>query len=465
MAEIIASSTYLPRLRLPRAAITAAWGQARGSGEIAVANYDEDAFTMATEAAQSALALSPVTPDAFYFASTSAPYREKQLAAFAATVCDLSRTTRTADFGGSARAGLAALVAASEAIGSGRIRAAIVAAAEARLAEPESEAEGLFGDGAAAVVVADRGGIAEIVDASSVSEEFTYFWRTEGDSFVRGHVGKFSQTYGYARDMVEVVQILLERNRLAASEIAKLVLHSPEPRAALEVSKRLGFDERSQLVVPPVTQIGSLGSADALLGLQMALEAASPDQWVIVAAYGEGADALLLRTTSQVAEKPGRKVEDWIAARLPLESYAKYLKYRRVLPREETGEAITNILEFKELRQDIRLYGSRCSKCGTVQYPLARVCIRCKGQETLEEVKLSREGTVFTFTIDHLIANVEHPLPMVVLDLNDGGRLYLQVTDFQEDEVRIGAPMRLTYRRLHEGGSNFNYFWKARPVR
>jgi uncharacterized OB-fold protein len=67
--------------------------------------------------------------------------------------------------------------------------------------------------------------------------------------------------------------------------------------------------------------------------------------------------------------------------------------------------------------------------------------------------------------VDHLIANLEHPLPMAVIDLDGGGRLYLQVTDFAEDEVRIGAPVTLTYRRLHEGGGNHNYFWKARPPR
>lgn len=467
MAGIVAYSAYIPRLRLPRSAIAEAWDQATLPGEIAVANYDEDAFTMAVEAAQACLDAAPHSPpEALYFASTSAPYREKQMAAFAATACDLPRTSRTADFAGSARAGLAALFAASAAVDTGSVRCALVAAADARLAEPESEAEGLLGDGAAAFLVGREGCIAELADAACVAEEFTYFWRTDESRFVRAFPGKFSQTYGYARDMGEVIRQLLDRNRLQPAAIAKLALHSPELRAAVDVAKALGFDPKGQLVQSPASEVGCTGTADALLRFAEALDQASPDQWIVVAAYGEGAEALLFRTTQALAAyRPPRRVQDWVRARAQLGSYAKYLKYRKVLPREETGEAITNILEFKELKQDVRLYGSRCRSCGTVQYPLAHVCIQCKAREQLEDVKLQRRGTVFTFTVDHLIANLEHPLPMAVVDLEGGGRLYLQVTDFLDHEVQVGAPMVLTYRRLHEGGNNYNYFWKARPPR
>jgi uncharacterized OB-fold protein len=100
-----------------------------------------------------------------------------------------------------------------------------------------------------------------------------------------------------------------------------------------------------------------------------------------------------------------------------------------------------------------------------VQYPIARVCIKCKARDRLVAHKLNRRGSVFTFTIDNLVANIEHPLPMVVVDLEGGGRVYLQATDAAEDETRVGAPVVLTFRRLHEGGGNHNYYWKARPPR
>ncbi len=82
----------------------------------------------------------------------------------------------------------------------------------------------------------------------------------------------------------------------------------------------------------------------------------------------------------------------------------------------------------------------------------------------MTDAKLAKAGTVFTFTIDNLAQVAEHPMPMVVVDLDGGGRVYLQGTDCAEGEITVGARVRLTFRRLHEAGGNRNYFWKVRPA-
>jgi uncharacterized OB-fold protein len=148
---------------------------------------------------------------------------------------------------------------------------------------------------------------------------------------------------------------------------------------------------------------------------------------------------------------------------LALSSYERYLRARGVLPGETGGEPVTSIMEWKELRQNVRFYGSRCPACGLVQYPQAQVCLACRGRELVDH-KLGRRGTVFTFTIDNLAPVPEHPLPMAVIDLDGGGRVYLQVADAADGEVAVGTPVRLTFRRLHEAGGNRHYFWKARPA-
>ncbi len=468
MVGITAYSFYVPRLRLERARITQAWGTPQLPGEIAVANYDEDALTMATDAALGCLPDGEAGDgiDGVYFASTSSPYREKHVAGVIATACDLPRRTQSSDFTGSVRSGVSAILAAANAVRAGMLNDVVVSAADSRVAAPESEMEGLLGDAAAAVRVGRDGVIAEFVGAAFVSEEFTHLWRTDDARFLQGFPGKFSTTFGYARDLGEAIRSLLGAHGLTPSAVARLALFSPDARAAADLAKDLGFDARRQLVPPPINEIGSAGSADALVALGRALDEASPGDWIIVGSYGEGADAILLRATEALPLRRARA--SWAqsaAGGMPLSSYEKYLKFRRVFDVDEPGEAINNVLEFKELRQDVRLYGSRCSACGLVQFPMARVCLRCKARDRLEEHKLRKRGVIFTFTVDHLIANLEHPLPMAVIDLDGGGRLYLQVTDFAADEVRIGAPVTLTYRRLHEGGGNHNYFWKARPLR
>ena len=61
-------------------------------GERAVANYDEDSITMAVGAAIDCLnGLDRNMVDGLYFASTTAPYLEKQSASIVAAALDLRR--------------------------------------------------------------------------------------------------------------------------------------------------------------------------------------------------------------------------------------------------------------------------------------------------------------------------------------------------------------------------------------
>jgi 3-hydroxy-3-methylglutaryl CoA synthase len=464
MVGISRYGAYIPVHRLERGIIERAWGQRQPKGAVAVANYDEDALTLAIDAAISCLGDPPVAVDGVYVASTSLPYAEKQASSLLATACDLPRQIFSADFTGSARAGVAALLAALRAVQAGAASSVLVSAADVRVPAPESELEGVLGDGAAAVTVGNQAVIAELVDAASVTEEFTYLWRTDVQRTVQVAGGKFSNTYGYGRDLGAAIGTVLERQGLKPASVAKLALYSPDARASADLVKSLGFDPRTQLLESVQPLIGCTGSAEPLVLLARALDQASPGQLILVGSYGEGADVVLFRTTSDLpAGRATTPVDRWLDAATPLASYEKYLKFRRLIEVEEVTDVMTNVLEYKELKQDIRLYGSRCLECGQLQYPMARVCIRCKAQERMEDARIARRGTVFTFTVDHLIPNLEHPLPMAVIDADGGGRLYLQVAD--ADDIAIGQPVVLTYRRLHEGGGNRNYYWKARPIR
>ena len=59
---------------------------------------------------------------------------------------------------------------------------------------------------------------------------------------------------------------------------------------------------------------------------------------IVVAAYGEGADALVFRATEALATARPRSIADGLARGVPLPSYEKYLKSRNVLPVDYQGE-------------------------------------------------------------------------------------------------------------------------------
>ena len=119
MIGIVSAGGYVPRYRLSAKTLASVWGSG-GSGERAVANYDEDSLTMAAEAALNALHGRDVSRiGACFFASTTPPYLEKSSATLLATVADLGPAVLTADFGGSLRCGTTALRLALDTVKAG----------------------------------------------------------------------------------------------------------------------------------------------------------------------------------------------------------------------------------------------------------------------------------------------------------------------------------------------------------
>src|SRR5262249_31298159 len=135
-------ATYFPRRRLERALIAKAWGSRAVPGSRTVAALDEGALTMAVDAALACVGTGePARFDGLYFASTSAPYLEKQVASAIATAIDLPRDASVADLAGSTRAGLGAVRVACDAVRAGSLSHPLVVAADVRLAEPRPQRE------------------------------------------------------------------------------------------------------------------------------------------------------------------------------------------------------------------------------------------------------------------------------------------------------------------------------------
>src|SRR3546814_11755776 len=71
------------------------------------------------------------------------------------------------------------------------------------------------------------------------------------------------------------------------------------------------------------------------------------------------------------------------------------------------------------------------------------------------------KGTVSSFTVDRLAYSPSPPIVFAVVDFDGGGRLPVELTDVDEDEVRVGARVEMTFRRLFTADGIHNYFWKA----
>ena len=153
MVGIVSYGAYIPKWRISRQLLRTGL-----KGEKAIAGPDEDSVTMAVAAALDCLnGVERGSIDGLFFASTTAPYKEKQIATIIAAAADLRRDILTADFANSLRAGTTAVKAAVDAVKAGSAKKVIVVAADTRLGSPESDSEVDFGDGAAAVLIGEDG--------------------------------------------------------------------------------------------------------------------------------------------------------------------------------------------------------------------------------------------------------------------------------------------------------------------
>jgi hydroxymethylglutaryl-CoA synthase len=73
-------------------------------------------------------------------------------------------------------------------------------------------------------------------------------------------------------------------------------------------------------------------------------------------------------------------------------------------------------------------------------------------------------GTIVTFTIDRLAYSPSPPVVFAVVDFDGGGRLPVELTDVDLEQVRSGARVEPTFRKLFTADDIHNYFWKARLV-
>ena len=467
MGGVKAFGAYVPRYRLGKE--TSGWGRPT---EKAVANFDEDSVTMAVAAGTNCLdGLDRREIDGLLFATTTPPYVEKQGAAIIATALDLRRDIFTADVTGVLRAGTSALKMAMDSIEAGSAKQVLVVAADSRLATPRGEMERNLGDGAAALLVAKDGDVATIEGTHSVTENMLDMWRSQGDPFVRSWEDRFMNEEGVDRILPETVKEFMEKSGLSPQDFSRVAFYAPDARRHSQLGRRMGFSEE-QLQDPLFGKVGNTGASYPLLLLAAALEEAKEGDLLLTASYGDGSDVLSFCVNGAVEGwGNGRGVSAQIESKQILANYETYARWREVWTSDAAARrpapnvpSVTAI--WRESDQNIRLYGGKCNACGYLQYPPQRVCTMCQAKDDSEPVRMSeKKGTVFTYSMDYLAATTDTPLVITVVNFDGGGRMLCMMTDRELDEVKVGMPVEMSFRKLRVVNGIHNYYWKSVPAR
>lgn len=474
MVGITSYGAYIPLHRLSKAEIARAWGEGPVPGEKAVANHDEDSITMAIAAGMDCLkGFDPKTLDGLYFASTTFPYLEKQSAALVATALDLRRDAFTADFSNSLRCGTVAMKAAMDAVNANSARRILTCAADTRLGMPHGAHEMDFGDGAAAIILGNTGVIATIEGVYSIMDEITDVWRPDNDIFAHSWEERFIREEGYTRVVPEAVAAALEKYNLTPKDFSKAVFYASNPGQLSTVARKLGFDIKTQVQDTLHDKVGNTGAALSLMLLVMALEEAKAGDRILLASYGDGCDVYILRVTEEIEKVRDRRgIRGHLASKLELDRYQKYLEWRELISTQTSlrppPQQPSAVALWRDRKSGLALYGVKCKRCGTPQYPPERVCVNCHAKDEFEDYPFAdKKGVLTTFSQDSSWAGVSFDMPVTVsaVDFEGGGRIICDMTDRDPDQVKVGMPVEMTFRKLRRLGGINNYWWKCRPVR
>jgi len=343
----------------------------------------------------------------------------------------------------------------------------LVVASDCRLGAPSSGLERSSGDGAAAFLVSAEDVVAELTGAHAVADEIVDLWRAEGDAFVHSWEDRFVVQEVYAPRIEDAVRGLLAKTGTSAGDYSNAALYAPDQRSHAGAARALGF-AAGQVAEPLFGRLGNAGVAFAPLLLAAALEGARAGDRLLVANYGDGADALAFAVTDQVAKLAPRRGVAWnLARRRPVASYDHYLKARGLTTAEweaPAGPGLSATIHHRDRDNDLSFRGQKCNACGAVQFPAQRVCETCFAKDDFEPYRLSdRIGKLVTFTFDYFFPTPEPPTVVSVVDI-DGARVHIQVVDLPADQVKIGTKVEFEFRRIHNVGGRPNYYWKAAPV-
>ncbi|MBX3595050.1 3-hydroxy-3-methylglutaryl CoA synthase [Sphingomonas sp.] len=472
---ILKAGAYVPRLRLDRAAIAAMHGwmapalRSLAKGERAFCSWDEDAVTMAVEAARDCLDGDASGIAALALASTSFPYADLQHGALIGAALGLAPGHAAIDIGHSQRAGTTAL---AQALKAGE--EALVVASDRPVARPASTQEMLYGAGAAAFRIGTGEIIARLIAASSVAEPFIDHFRSSGARYDYFWEERWIRDEGYLKIAPQAAGAVLDKAGLEIGDIAHLVMALPMRGAVDAVARKIDF---SGTVADSLDgRSGYAGCAHALLMLAGVLETARAGERILVIGFGQGADAIVLEVTGASDGRTGRNgLSGALAERVPTDSYGRMLSFYDGIDldwgmRAEKSAKTILTEQYRASDQIMNFVAGRCGECGAIQFPQLHYCVSpgCQAPAAqFAQVSLADAPfEVMTFTADWLSYHPAPPLHVGFVQFENGARLMMEMVDIGPDGIDVGTPLRAVFRiqaRDRERGYN-RYFWKATPV-
>lgn len=341
MTGIIGYGTYIPRYRIKLSEIAHMWQKEADEiiaglkvAEKSVPAIDEDAVTLAIEAAKRALRMADIAPNqlgSVYFGSESHPYVVNPSSSIVAEYLGVGNDYFAADLEFACKAATAGMQATVGLLEGKQLSYGLVIGSDTAQGKPHDALEYTAASAGCAYILSNKPTeiIAQVKAMSSFSSDTPDFWRREGARYP-SHAGRFTGEPAYFQHVLSEGRKLLSQSNMQPSDFDYCVFHMPNGKFPRTAAKKLGFTIEQLAPSLTVDKIGNPYSASSLLGLSAVLDIAKPNQKIFFVSYGSGAgsDGFIFETTKHIEKKQKKAVTfSQQMEKKKYLSYATYLKH------------------------------------------------------------------------------------------------------------------------------------------
>lgn len=325
-----------------------AWGkevvdvsQTLGISEKSVPGIDEDAVTIALEAARRCFApygkhpWKPTDIEALFVGSESHPYAVNPTSTIVGELLGIGHHYVASDLEFACKAGTTAIQAVAGLLASDQISCGLAIGADTAQSKPHDALEYTSAAAGAAILLGrdtgDRGGIlAELVAFTSYSSDTPDFWRRDGIRYP-SHAGRFTGEPAYFAHVMGAANRLFETVKCGPKDFDYCVFHMPNGKFPRDAAGRLGFTDSQLATSLLVDVVGNPYTASSMLGLAAILDEAKPGASIFMVSYGSGAgsDAFAWKVTGEITtiQAAKRTMSSTVKDQIRNKRYINYVRY------------------------------------------------------------------------------------------------------------------------------------------
>lgn len=127
---------------------------------------------------------------------------------------------------------------------------------------------------------------------------------------------------------------------------------------------------------------------------------------------------------------------------------------------------MTTPVNWRISKANAQLVGYRCPECGWVSFPeKKKTCKACRSAPIeMEEFVMKPYGKVLSYVVQHrLPEGFETPLPLAIVELEEGARMAGHLIECELDELKVGFEVEAEYRAMYDEHGLATHSYKFRP--